>query len=233
MTVVPSRALVRLSAAGMSAGLVLAAAAGSANATTTTFNNLTSAQVLASLPAPSALPAGTKLAGKVKATKVASATPCGTGTPKVSLTGATGVAAIYTSGKATASSSSLSVWTISAAVFGTHAQAAKAAATLAEVQAKCPPSVTTKGATLTRTVLAPDTSEQGLWKGVRGVYHLTVTDGKVSASVRLMTTWFERGNVLVQVSESAPITSDSGARQDALRKAVTVATLEKLDAAAA
>ena len=228
MTAGARRSLALLTTAGTTAGLLLGGVTG-ASAATTTFNHLSTNTVLTALPSSASLPKGVKLAGKIAITPAASATPCGTATPKVALAGASEVAAVYSDGKPTAAN--VSVWTVEAAVFTTNAKAEAAAVMLAAAETKCKAKVSEEGITLTRTVAAPDTSEKGLWKGFRTVSHLT--DAKAKASLRVWTTWFFRGNVLIEVTEEAPITTSSQATQDALRKAVTVATLTKLDTAAA
>jgi hypothetical protein len=226
------RTLTRLLAGSATAGLLVAATTTGAEASTTSFAHITTATASAALPTTSSLPSGVKLIGKVTVTKSLVDLPCSSAVIKVPLTGSTGVAAIYSSAKSATASPTDSVWTISEAVFSTTAQAEAATVKVVAAQTKCPAVQTEKDgkvtAKLTRTVSALDTSEKALWKGYRTVSHLTTNAS--ADSLRVMDTYFTRGNVLVKVQELAPITPNSEAKQDALRKAVTVATLAKLDA---
>ena len=79
-------------------------------------------------------------------------------------------------------------------------------------------------------VAAPDSAQGGLWKGFRGVYHVSAPAEKLE--IRVWTTWFVRGNVLLEVTEAAPISTTTQDTQDTQRKAVTNATLDNLDKAA-
>ena len=149
----------------------------------------------------------------------------------MSLANASEVAAIYTDGKTSTPSATTSVWTVSAAVFVTDKQALTAATALAKAEAACPAKVTEDQVALTRTVAAPDTAQKGLWKGFRGISHLT--DAATKSDVRVWTTWFTRGNILLQVTEAAPVTTPRAQTlQDTLRKAFILTTLAKLDKAA-
>jgi hypothetical protein len=211
--------------------LVLAASA-AANASAT-FNTVTQAQALKALPTVSQLPAGTKLVGKVKLSKTAAALPCVTSSAPLTLTGGKAVAAVYQTGTVTAAQPVPTLWTVTAVVFPSHAAAAKAALKLVAAEAKCPKTATEDGATAQMTVLAPDTSEKGLWKGVRSTAHVSATVSGKSIAARTLDTWFERGNVVVSVTETGPIAPNNQVKQDALRKAVTVATLARFDSAGA
>jgi hypothetical protein len=212
------------------AGLLAATAIPASAATAATFNHLSTAKVLKALPSSAQLPSGVKLAGKVSVSKVAATTPCGTATPKVTFSGAAGVAAVYSAGKVTSTSDDVTVWTVSAAVFTSTPKATTAARALLVADGKCKASVTEQGITLTHTVAAPDSAQAGLWQGFRGVAHLSDPAEKVS--LRVWTTWFVRGNVLLAVTEAAPIAKSTQAAQDAARKAVVNATLANLDKAA-
>jgi hypothetical protein len=212
------------------AGMLAATAIPASAATMATFNHLSTAQVLSALPSSAQLPSGVKLVGKVEVSKVASATPCGTATPKVMLSGASGVEGVYSSGKVAKPGNDATVWSVSAAVFASTPKATAAAKALIVAEGKCKVSVTEAGITLKHTVAAPDSAQKGLWQGFRGVAHLSAPADKVD--VRVWTTWFVRGNVLVEVTEAAPISKSTQAKQDAQRKAVTNATLDRLDKAA-
>lgn len=226
-----TRSLVMLTTAATTAGLLLGAEATSASAATTTFAHLTTSSVLTALPTPTSLPKGVKLLGKVVVAPAKPATPCGTAKPLVSLANASEVAAVYTDGKTAKPSATTSVWSVDAAVFVTAKQALTAATALAKADAACPAKVTQAGATLTRTVAAPDTAEKGLWKGFRGISHITAPASKTG--IRVWTTWFTRGNIVLQVTEAAPLTTPAAqTTQDNLRKAFILATLAKLDKAA-
>jgi hypothetical protein len=230
MALAMKRSLAVLTTAGTAAGLLLGAGATSASAATT-FGHLSTSSVLSALPGASSLPTGVKLLGKVEVAPAKPATPCGTASPAVSLANASEVAAVYTDGKTAKPSATTSVWAVDAAVFATPKQAVTAATALAKVEAGCPAQVTQDGATLTRTVAALDTAQKGLWKGFRQISHLT--DSKSPVSVRVWNTWFTRGNVLLEVTEEAPVTTPAAqTTQDTLRKAFILATLAKLDTAA-
>lgn len=210
--------------------LLLGAGITDATAAGATFGHLSTSSVLTALQTPASLPKGVKPLGKVEIAPAKPATPCGTAKPTVSLANANEVAAIYTDGKTAKPTASTSVWSAYDAVFVTAKLALAAATALAKAEAACPAKVTDAGVSLTRTVAAPDTAEKGLWKGFRGVSHLT--QGK--ESVRVWTTWFVRGNVLLAVTEAAPVTTVKAQRtQDALRKSFINTTLAKLDKAAA
>ncbi|BEP12066.1 hypothetical protein acdb102_03770 [Acidothermaceae bacterium B102] len=225
------RTMTRLLTGGATAGLLIAATATGAQASTTSFAHVTTASALAALPGTAGLPAGVKLIGKVEVTKALIDEPCGSKVDAVPLTGSADVAAIYSTAKSTKVSATDSVWTISEAVFATPAAAKADTIALVTAQTKCPrvQTATSNGvtATLTRTVSAPDTSEKGLWKGYRTVAHLTASTS--AKGDRVFGTYFERGNVVVKVEELAPLAGDN-AQQDQLRKAVVVTTLAKLDA---
>ena len=228
MRPVSRRAMTVLAGAGTASGLLLGSSITGASAATT-FGHLSTSSVLTALPTPASLPKGVKLLGKVEIAPAKPAVPCGTPSPTVSLANASEVAAVYTDGKTAKLSATTSVWSVSAAVFVTNKQALTAATALAKAEAGCPAKVTQEGATLTRTVAAPDTAEKGLWKGFRGISHLS--DGKIS--VRVWTTWFTRGNVLLEVTEEAPVSTPAAqATQDKLRKSFVNTTLAKLDKAA-
>lgn len=221
------RSVTVLTSAGATAGLLLAGMT-SASAETT-FAHLSTSSVLSALPTPTSLPKGVKLLGKVEVAPAKPATPCGTPSPSVSLANASEVAAVYTDGKTAKPSATTSVWSVNATVFANDSQALTAAKALVKVEAGCPAKVTADGATLTRTVAALDTAQKGLWKGFRGISH--ITDGKVD--VRVWVTWFTRGNLVLQVTEEAPVTTAAAqTTQDNLRKAFILATLAKLDTAA-
>jgi hypothetical protein len=231
MALAMKRSVAMLTTAGTTAGLLLGAGATTASAASSTFGHLSTSSVLAALPTPSSLPKGVKLLGKVEVAPAKPATPCGTASPTVSLANASEVVAVYTDGKTAKPSATTSVWSVDAAVFGTAKQALTAAAALAKAEATCPTKVTQDGATLTRTVAAPDTAQKGLWVGFREISH--VTDATSKAAVRVWTTWFTRDNVLLQVTEAAPLTTSTAqTTQDGLRKAFILATLTKLDKAA-
>lgn len=225
-----TRSLIMLTTAATTSGLLLGGAATSASAATT-FAHLTTSSVLTALPTPASLPKGVKLLGKVVVAPAKPATPCGTDKPVVSLANATEVAAVYTDGKSAKPSATTSVWSVGAAVFATPKQALTAATALARAEAACPAKVTQAGVTLTRTVAAPDTAQRGLWKGFRGISHITARTSRTG--IRVWTTWFTRGNILLQVTEAAPITTEAAqTAQDNLRKAFILATLAKLNKAA-
>jgi hypothetical protein len=223
-----SRTATVLVGAGTATGLLLGAGATGASAATT-FGHLSTSSVLTALPTPKSLPKGVKLLGKVEIAPAKPAMPCSTAKPVVSLSNAAEVAAIYTDGKTAKPSATTSVWLVSAAVFATNKEALTAATALAKAEAGCPATITQGAVTLTHPVAAADTAEKGLWKGFRGVSHLS--DGKVS--LRVWTTWFTRGNILLQVTEEAAVTTPAAQQtQDTLRKAFINATLAKLDKAA-
>ena len=132
------RTMTRLLTGGATAGLLIAATATGAQASTTSFAHVTTASALAALPGTAGLPAGVKLIGKVEIKKALIDEPCGSKVDAVPLTGSADVAAIYSTAKGSKVSATDSVWTISEAVFATPAAAKAATIALVTAQTKCP-----------------------------------------------------------------------------------------------
>jgi hypothetical protein len=222
--------LAQLLASGATTGLPVAATAASAHAATA-FPHITTAAALTALPGTSELPKGVKLIGKVEAAKSAVDQPCLTKVDAVPLTGSADVAAIYSTAKTSKASPTDSVWTVTEAVFATPSAATAVTGKLVAAQKKCPTTQkqTTDGLTetVTRTVGVADSTEKNTWKGYLTVSHVTASTS--SKGARVFETYFERGNIIVKVSEVAPLAS-SGTAQGKLRKAVVSETLAKLDA---
>lgn len=209
------------------AGLVTSS--GGAATAGTTFRHLTAAQALKALPTSAQV--GVKVSKKAALYKIVTEFPCNKKFPLVDLPTA---AAVYSDGKVSLAQPIATTWSVAVTVFPSRAAAAAARVKLVALALQNCQRTSGGNAPSQITVLAADTAEGGMWKGARSTMVGRSAYGGRPYNDRQLCTWFQRGNVLLQVVETGvALRPDNGPRQEQARRVVTMAAVANLDRAAA
>jgi hypothetical protein len=229
MSVVPRRALARVTVSGAAAALLVGGLATGAQAAT--YPHLTLAKAKTALPTSKSLPGGVKLVGKVRTAGRTYGDLCPTVEKHIPLPGGSVVIADYSNGLSITSPNYLA-YEVSVVVFASSSQAKSGVAALTKAEKACPKTAdrTVKGVPehISRTLLTKATSKA--WTGYRTIDHISATSGATTVAVRGYETYLVRGNALVVIDQVGAETATNGKLQDTRRKAVTNLVIKRVSA---
>jgi PknH-like extracellular domain len=206
------------------AGLVTATAGTSSAASKQPLVPHSLSVAKAAIPSARSLPGGVVLNGKVLTGLHSSVELC-YGKPRdVSFDGAAAAGAFY-SHPGAPSAASLN-FQVSVSIFKTPAAAASVMATLVKAERSCPKLSTYTGSdsTMRDSRTLSTAGHDGDWTTYRTVDHLVYTDGTGVYHSRDLDTEAVRGNVIIDVEETAPDLAGTGPHQTGI-EAAAFATL--------